>query len=158
MTLLLLPLIPGALIAVLVLLGYGFSGLVRAGLRRAGREMWLRGFAFLLGGLATAFYLWGLLFVAGAVLGAEEHGAGSSPPMPCRTPGQEERAAHVIDYSVSYVPLRFVCETTGGGTYDPGSVPGYVNPAVLGFAVGAAACAGAARFGAGRWGTERPAG
>lgn len=53
--------------------------------------------------------------------------------------------AHVVDYTVSYVPLGFVCETTGGGGYDSGSVPGYVNPAALGFGLAGVAAVAAGR-------------
>ncbi|MFF8192280.1 hypothetical protein ACF05L_15795 [Streptomyces bobili] len=54
------------------------------------------------------------------------------------TPGQEERASTVVDYTVSYVPLRFVCETSGGGSYASDTVPDYVNPGVLVLALTAA--------------------
>lgn len=106
--------------------------------------MWLRSLAAILGAVAAALYTWGLLHVAGAVIDAEDGGADSSPLRPCRTPGQWERALHVVDYTVDYVPLRFVCETKGGGSYAAESVPGYVNPGVLGSVLAAAGCAGAA--------------
>ncbi|QKV96319.1 hypothetical protein HUT19_35245 [Streptomyces sp. NA02950] len=141
---LLLLLLPAGLVTAFGLAGHGFSLLGRAGLRRTGRDARLRVLAALLGGAAAALYTWGLLLVAGAVLEAEDGGTDSSPLRPCRIPGQEERAQHVVDYSVSYVPLRFVCETTGGGSYAAESVPGYVNPAVLGFALAAVVSAGAA--------------
>ncbi|UQX05303.1 hypothetical protein [Streptomyces sp. RerS4] len=150
MVLLLLVLVPAAVVGMCVLVGYGLTGLGRAAFRRGGPEGWLRGFAGLLGGFAVACYAWGLLHVVGAVLGAEDGGTSSSPLIPCRTPGQEERAATVIDYTVAYVPLRFVCETTGGGSYAAESVPAYVNPAVFGLAVGAAVCRGAVGVLAGR--------
>ncbi|MFD0315244.1 hypothetical protein [Streptomyces flavalbus] len=83
---------------------------------------------------AVLVYLWGLLYVGGAVLDAEDGGASSSPIRPCREGdgpiGPSDRAFHVIDYSVSWLPLRFTCETTDGGGYDSGEVPSYVNPAV----------------------------
>ncbi|GAA2628215.1 MULTISPECIES: hypothetical protein [Streptomyces] len=135
MALLLLPLLPILPLLALGLLGYGIATL--------GRLRWHRTLAVLLGACAVGLYAWGLLHVAGAVLAAEDGGAGSSPILPCRTPGQDERASHVVDYTVDYVPLRFVCEMTGGGSYAAESVPGYVNPAVLGFALAAAVCAGA---------------
>lgn len=153
MALLLLLLLPAGPAAFLVLAGRGFGALTRADPGSAGREARLRGLAALLGAVAAALYTWGLLHVAGAVLGAEDGGAESSPLPPCRAPGQEkrvlpgDRAMRVIDYTVDYVPLRFVCQTTGGGSYASGSVPGYVNPAVLGFASAALLCAGATALG-----------
>lgn len=135
MVLLLVLLLPAVSLLALGLLGRGLATL--------GRRGWLRPTAALLGACAAGVYAWGLLHVAGAVIAAADGGAGSSPPAPCRTPGLEERAAHVTDYGVDYVPLRFVCRTTGGGGYAAASVPGYVNPVVLGFASAATACAGA---------------
>ncbi|WP_446038651.1 hypothetical protein [Streptomyces sp. SID1121] len=140
----LLLLIPVGLITAFGLAGYGFGGLGRVGVRGAGREMWLRCLGSLLGAGAVAVYTWGLLLLAGAVLEAEDGGTDSAPLRPCRTPGQWERALHVIDYDVDYVPLRFVCETTGGGSFAADAVPGYVNPVVVGFALGAVVCAGVA--------------
>jgi hypothetical protein len=147
------------------LVGYGFGSLGRVGLRRADRRTWLRSIAAILGAVAAILYLGGLLIVLGAVLEAEDGGTDSAPLRPCRTPGQWERALGVVDYTVDFVPLRFVCETQDGGSYDAEAVPGYVNPAVLGFALGSAACAGASALpsndgarpsGAGRAG-RRPA-
>ncbi|MFJ1600222.1 hypothetical protein [Streptomyces sp. NPDC088261] len=140
----LLLLIPVALITAFGLAGYGFGVLGRVGVRGAGRVVWLRCLGSLLGAGAVAVYTWGLLLAAGAVLAAEDGGASSSPLLPCRTPGQWERASQVIDYRVDYVPLRFVCETTGGGSFATDAVPGYVNQAVVGFALGGVVCAGAA--------------
>lgn len=142
MALLLLLLLPALPLLTLGLLGYGIAPLRR--------RRWHRTLAALLGACAAGLYTWGLLHVAGAVLAAADGGAGSSPLLPCRSPGQEERASHVVDYTVDYVPLRFVCETTGGGSYAAESVPGYVNPAVLGFALAAAVCGGAGALGARR--------
>ncbi|MFC7307776.1 hypothetical protein ACFQVC_26575 [Streptomyces monticola] len=132
--------LPAGLISSLGLLGYGLGTLGRTGLRRADRRRRLRSGAALLGATAAAVYTWGLLHVAGAVLEAEDGGAGSSPLLPCRTPGQWERALTVVDYTVDYLPLRFVCETTDGGAYAAESVPDYVNPAALGLTLAAAVC------------------
>ncbi|MFJ9545056.1 hypothetical protein [Streptomyces erythrochromogenes] len=140
MALLLLLLIPAGLLATPALLGSGLAALIRSG-----RRGWLTALAGLLGACAAGFYTWGLLHVAGAVLEAEDGGAWSSPLPPCRTAAAGERVAQVVDYTVSYVPLGFVCETTGGGGYDSGSVPGYVNPAVLSFGPAAVAAMAAGR-------------
>ena len=108
--------------------------------------MVLRKLAFAAGLAAFALYLWGLLYVLGAILQAEDGGADSSPVLPCRTTnGQiggpaDPRAAQVVDYSVDFVPLGFVCETTGGGSYVTNTVPGYVNPAVYGLVLAALGC------------------
>ncbi|MFF9051255.1 hypothetical protein ACF09Z_08910 [Streptomyces erythrochromogenes] len=56
-----------------------------------------------------------------------------------------ERVAQVVGHTVSCVPLGFVCGTTGGGGHDSGSVPGYVNPAVLGFGTAGFAAVAAGR-------------
>ncbi|MEW1645662.1 hypothetical protein [Streptomyces sp. NPDC091219] len=108
--------------------------------------MVLRKLALAAGLAAFALYLWGLLHVLGALIQAEDGGAGSSPILPCRTTDGEKdgpedpRAVHVVDYSVDFVPLRFVCETTGGGSYIAGAVPGYVNPAVFGLVLAGLGC------------------
>ncbi|MDF3150229.1 hypothetical protein PBV88_56110, partial [Streptomyces sp. T21Q-yed] len=88
-----------------------------------------------------ALYAWGLLAVCGAVMVAEDGGTDSAPPRSCRTAGWWERhqqGIEIVDYKVTYVPLGFVCETSDGGSYDNGDVPGYVNPAALGLALTAA--------------------
>jgi len=97
----------------------------------------LRGLAVLAGTAAVAVYTWGLLHIAGAVLEAEDGGTGSAPLPPCRS---SEQAVHVVDYSVSYVPLSFVCELKDGGGYTAEVVPAYVNPVALGLALTAAGC------------------
>ncbi|MDT0466906.1 hypothetical protein [Streptomyces gibsoniae] len=140
----LLLLIPAGLAVPFALAGHGLGTLGRVGLRGADRRTWIRGGATLLGGVAAALYTWGLLLIALAVRDADDGGTGSSPLRPCRTPGQWERALTVVDHTVDYVPLRFVCETKDGGRYAAESVPGYVNPAVLGFAPAAVGCAAAA--------------
>jgi hypothetical protein len=157
MVLLLLLLIPAGLVGPFALVGYGLGALSRIGLRRANRQVWLRSATALLGAAAAALYTWGLLLIAGAVLEAQDGGTDSSPLRPCRTPGQWERALSVVDYTVNYVPLRFVCETKDGGTYAAESVPGYVNPAVLGLALAAAVCAGTAAIEAERGARQDPA-
>ncbi|MCT9084790.1 hypothetical protein [Streptomyces fulvoviolaceus] len=101
----------------------------------------LRRLAVLAGAVAAAAYAWGLLHVAGAVMEAEDGGTDSAPIRPCRTAGWPERergGAGIVDYSVSFVPLGFACETQGGGSYTTEHVPAYVNPVALGCALAAA--------------------
>ncbi|MCW5249455.1 MULTISPECIES: hypothetical protein [unclassified Streptomyces] len=114
--------------------------------RRAGAR--LRAVAGCAGVGAAALYAWGALSVAWAVVEAEDGGTASAPMAPCRTGAEPERAARVVDYSASYLPLGFLCETGDGDGYDSGEIPGYANPgvAVLGLTAAAGAvgagCAG----------------
>jgi hypothetical protein len=150
MVFLLALLIPVGLVISLAAVGYGCSTLGRAGVRRTGRNAWLRCLAAFLGAGAAAVYTWGLVVVGFAVLDAEDGGTDSSPLRPCRVPGDPERAWNVDDYTVGYVPLRFVCVNEDGSSYIPGAVPGYVNPAAWGFGLAAAVCAVAATRGSQR--------
>ena len=154
MVYLLLLLLPAALVLPFALAGYGLGNLGRTGVRRAGRQVWLRSGAALLGAVAAALYASGLLCVAAAVLDAEDGGTGSAPLRPCRTTDRPERSLTVVDYSVRYAPLRFVCEQKDGGAYAADSVPGFVNPAVVAFALAAVTCAAGAGFDTRR--TARP--
>ncbi|MBQ1092566.1 hypothetical protein KBY47_26100, partial [Streptomyces sp. B93] len=89
-------------------------------------------------------YLWGVLYVGGAVLEAEDGGTSSSPIGSCRrdgTPEQNEQWMRVVDYDVSWLPLGFECVTSDGGRYDSGEVPSYVNPVVFGLALAGVGCA-----------------
>ncbi|MEU3250011.1 hypothetical protein [Streptomyces sp. NPDC006997] len=135
---------PGPVVAV----GGGSSGGEEAGVGPTGNRA-LKRVAVCAGVGAVLVYLWGLLYVGGAVLDAEDGGADSAPIRPCREGdgpiGPSDRSFHVVDYSVSFLPLGFECETTDGGSYDGDEVPSYVNPAVavLGLAgVGSAVAAG----------------
>ncbi|WP_406126436.1 hypothetical protein OHQ89_31820 [Streptomyces canus] len=103
----------------------------------------LRGFATLAGLVALVVYTWGLLHLAGAILEAEDGGTGSAPLPPCRG---NEQAVHVVDYSVSYLPLSFDCEMQGGGSYPADVIPGYVNPVAVGSALAAVGCAIASAY------------
>ncbi|MFF5102269.1 hypothetical protein [Streptomyces sp. NPDC000134] len=116
----------------------------RTGPRRPGAR--LRVLAGCAGAAAVLLYLWGALCVAWAVMEAEDDGAGSAPMLPCRIAGHPERAARTVDYSVSWLPLDFRCETADGESYAPGSVPGYVNPGTAALALTAAAGAVAAGY------------
>ena len=120
------------------LVGYGGGRTADWCVGRVELPVALRGFAALAGAVAAAVYAWGLLYVGGAVLEAEDGGASSSPILPCRV---DERAVHVNDYSVSFLPLDFVCETNDGGSYRTEEVPGYVTPAAVGLALAAAGLA-----------------
>ncbi|MFD8422837.1 hypothetical protein [Streptomyces sp. NPDC059466] len=146
MVLLLLLLLPGGLVACVALTGYGLRRLARPGTGGADGAGRLRGPAALVGAAAVALYVWGLLHVAGAVLAAEDGGTDSAPIRPCRTPGWQEwaRDPGITGYTVSYLPLRFVCETGDGGRYASGHVPRYVNPAFFCLAATAVALTGAA--------------
>ncbi|MFJ7078117.1 hypothetical protein [Streptomyces sp. NPDC098781] len=140
----LLLLVVVAVIAAVGLAGYGGRTLADRHDRRTGVPGALRGLAALAGAGAFALYAWGLLAVCGAVMAAEDGGTDSSPARSCRTAGwweRHQRGIEIVDHSVTYVPLGFVCETSDGGSYDTGDVPGYVNPAVLVLALSAAGCA-----------------
>ncbi|SCD69764.1 hypothetical protein GA0115239_10602 [Streptomyces sp. BpilaLS-43] len=139
----LLLLVPLGIIAVFALAGYGFGALGRVGVRQADRGLRFRCAAAVLGAGAVALYTWGLLHVGGAVLDAEDGGAGSSPMRSCRT-ADEAQWSRSVGYRVDYFPLRFVCETSDGGSYTPDTVPGYIGPAVGAFALAAVVCGGAA--------------
>ncbi|MEV5784934.1 hypothetical protein ACGFWD_23270 [Streptomyces sp. NPDC048448] len=156
---LLLLLLPGGLVACVALAGYGFGRLGRPGAERADGGGRLRGPAALVGAAAVAVYVWGLLHVAGAVLAAEDGGTDSAPIRPCRTPGWQEwaRDPGITGYTVSYLPVRFVCETGDGARYATGHVPRYVNPAFFCLAVAAVALAGTAALDTERRARRRPA-
>lgn len=152
MVYLLLLFIPAGLIAAFALAGYGLRTLGGTGLRRADRAVWLRGLGALMGAATAALYVWGLLHVVGAVMDAEDGGTDSAPIRPCRTPGWQEwaRDPGITDYTVSYLPLRFVCETGDGGSYVTGHVPRYLNPAVASCALATVALAGFTALATGR--------
>ncbi|MBQ0882696.1 hypothetical protein TR631_10035 [Streptomyces rochei] len=102
--------------------------------------------AVVAGWAAGLLYVWGLLITGLTVLEAEDGGTDSSPLRPCRAGVSPELAGRVVDYSVSYLPLRFSCETADGGSYDSADIPGYVNPGVAALALTAAASAVAAGY------------
>ena len=103
----------------------------------------LRGIAVLAVNVAIGVYIWGLLHLGGAFIEAEDGGTNSAPIPPCRG---NEQAVHVIDYSVSFLPLSFDCELKGGGSYGSEAIPSYVNPVTLGLALTAAVCAVSAAY------------
>ncbi|MEU8407498.1 hypothetical protein AB0C19_14995 [Micromonospora sp. NPDC048842] len=131
---LLLAALGGAVIAT-VLTVSGFRAMVRKS-ERSGR---LRSAALLVGAGAIALYAWGLLNLGYAVLQAEDGGAGSAPVGPCREAGPPV-ASLVVDYDVTFLPLRFECRLSGGGSYVTSSVPGYVTPGTAGLGLVAATC------------------
>ncbi|MER6859323.1 hypothetical protein [Streptomyces pilosus] len=152
LALLLIPVLVGCCFG---LVGYGVGAVADglSGLKE--RHVALRGLAALCGAGAAALYAWGLLAVLGAVVEAEDGGTDSSPVRSCRTPGWEERATagvEITGYRVGFAPLGFTCETSDGGSYDNGDVPGYVNPGLAGLALAATASAVSAG-----WFTERRA-
>ncbi|KUN28258.1 hypothetical protein AQJ23_10245 [Streptomyces antibioticus] len=143
MALLNLLLVLVAAVVAFALAGYGFGRLADSGVRRPELPVLLRGLGALAGAVAAALCAWGLFIVVGATATAQDGGTDSAPPQSCRTAGWWERHQHgveIVDYSVSYLPLGFVCETSDGGSYDNGDVPGYLNPALLGFALAGAGC------------------
>ncbi|WP_031047573.1 hypothetical protein [Streptomyces sp. NRRL F-5650] len=129
-----------AVVTAVGLTGHGVSVLAARRERGPGPGPVLHALAALAGAAAVAAYAWGLLHVTGAVM-ESNGGASSAPAPPCRGHGNEERARHVVDQSVSFVPLGFVCETADGGEYTSGDVPGYVNPATAVLALTAVASA-----------------
>ncbi|TDT25903.1 hypothetical protein EV562_11767 [Streptomyces sp. BK208] len=129
-----------AVVAAFGLTGHGASVLAARRARGPGAGPPLHALAAFAGAAALAVYAWGLLHVTGAVM-ESGGGASSAPAPPCRTPGHEERALNVVDQSVSFLPLGFVCETTGGGDYTSDDVPGYVNPVTAVLALAAVASA-----------------
>ncbi|WP_432191334.1 hypothetical protein [Streptomyces sp. bgisy027] len=133
MLLLLLLFVLVAVITAIGLTGYGIRTLADRRELRTGVPGALRGIAALAGAGAFALYAWGLLAVCGAVMVAEDGGTDSAPPRSCRTAGwweRHERGIEITGHKVTYIPLGFVCETSDGGSYDTGDVPGYVNPGV----------------------------
>ncbi|MEU4553357.1 hypothetical protein [Micromonospora violae] len=127
---------------------------VRTAARRSGPPGWLRAVALLAGAGAVAMYAWGLLHLGYAVMRAEDGGAGSAPAGPCRE-GGSQLASMVDGYGVDFLPLRFECHLSGGGTYVTSSVPGYVNQAAAALGLITAGCAVLTRTTAGR---SRPVG
>ncbi|MFC8226337.1 hypothetical protein [Streptomyces sp. NPDC057287] len=132
--LLLLAVLAGAVLAVLLLVR-GLRAVVRSGDRSG--PSWARAAALLTGAAALALYVWGMAHVEIAVLDAEDGGTDSAPIGPCREDGPES-AERVDGYDVGWIPLRFDCHLTGGGTYTTSTVPGYVNPATALLALTAA--------------------
>ncbi|MFD5709318.1 hypothetical protein ACFWHW_02820 [Streptomyces pharetrae] len=128
-------------LAVFGFLGYGgqtFAG----GLRRQSLPEVLRGGSAIAAAVAAGAYGWGLVGVTGALVDAQDGGTGSAPVRACRTAGQRADG-QVTGYRVDWLPIRFVCETSDGGSFGSGAVPAYVTPLVLGFgpaAAGGAVC------------------
>ncbi|MFC9058408.1 hypothetical protein ACFTXB_10155 [Streptomyces sp. NPDC057074] len=95
---------------------------------------------------AVLLYAWGALCVILAVVEAEDGGTGSAPLRPCRTEAHPELSERIVDYSVSWLPLGFRCETADGDGYSSDDVPRYVNPGTAVLALTAAASAVAAGY------------
>jgi hypothetical protein len=134
-----------AVVSAVALAGHGGSVLAARRTRAPGAATPLHALAAFAGAAALTAYVWGLLHVTGAVM-ESNGGAGSAPAPPCRMPGYEDRALHVVDQSVSFLPLGFVCEMSDGDGYTTDDVPGYVNPAVAVLALTGAGSAIAAGY------------
>nr|WP_202437167.1 hypothetical protein [Streptomyces sp. SID5910] len=134
-----------AVVSTVALTGHGASVLAARRSRGPGAAPPLHALAAFAAAAALATYAWGVLHVTGAVM-ASDGGAGSAPAPPCRMPGYEERALHVVDQSVSFLPLGFVCETTDGGDYTSDDVPAWVNPTAAVLALTGAGSAIAAGY------------
>ncbi|XRQ09221.1 hypothetical protein ACN3XK_74270, partial [Actinomadura welshii] len=145
----------GILFGMIVAPGVVVWGVVHAVRNRRRPAERLRGAALLALGLALGMYTWGMAHLLPALLDAEDGGTDSSPLRPCRGDADAATVARVIDYKVGFVPLRFECRLTGGGSYVASVVPGYVNPAT---GVLAAAWAAGLFFGRDRERTSRKAG
>ncbi|MDT0610654.1 hypothetical protein [Streptomyces lancefieldiae] len=141
----LLPAVLVAVVSAVALAGHGGSVLAARPARGPGAGTPLHALAAFAGAAALTAYAWGLLHVTGAVM-ESNGGADSAPAPPCRMPGHEDRARHVVDQSVSFLPPGFVCETSDGDGYTTDDVPGYVNPAVAVLALTGAGSAIAAGY------------
>jgi hypothetical protein len=133
-------LLPAVPVAVLGLLGYGLG---RGGAWRTGPAR-LRSLAALLAAAAACCYGLGLLGLATAVLDSDDSGTDSAPLRPCRVPGEPHRAEHVVGYTVRYLPLGFICETTDGDGYPAPGLPRALSTSSAGLALASAALAGTA--------------
>lgn len=116
---------------------YGFSTMARQGVWGSGPGTLLRSLAALAAAAAAAVYVWGAVHLALM--------DDTAVTQACRDAVGQARAAGIDRYEAGYIPLRLGCHVAGDGTY-AGGVPGYVNPAALGFALTAAALAACAPF------------
>lgn len=116
---------------------YGFSTMARHGVRRSGPATVFRSLATLAAAAAVAVYVWGAVHL---VLMDD-----TAITQACREAVGKARAAGIDRYEASYIPLRLGCQVGGDEVYAVG-VPGYVNPAALGFALTAAVLAASAPF------------
>jgi hypothetical protein len=106
--------------------------------RRSPAVLW-KAAALVAGAGAIGMYVWGMAHVLSDVMYAEDGGTDSSPIIPCRAAGMD-KAMHVVDYGIGFVPLRFECRLKDGGSYTVHSVPAYVNPATLVLGIAAIGC------------------
>ncbi|MGV9316868.1 hypothetical protein ACWDR0_32520 [Streptomyces sp. NPDC003691] len=159
MMLLLLALLPVCAGFAFGLAGYGITAFTRDRPPGGRTAAVLRALAAFCGAAAAVVYAWGGLLLAAAVIEAEDDGAASAPLPPCRgVPGREEEVLRVVDYSVSFLPLRFDCELTGGGSYDSGMVSGSVSANAVTLALSGAGLAAAGGFVSAREARKQPRG
>ncbi|MFE3038136.1 hypothetical protein ACFXKY_41555 [Streptomyces canus] len=112
----------GAVI-VISLIGYLGSSVARREQGPAGHRLWLRASCILSICAAICVYLWGALHV----LFMEDVNMREA----CVRAGGEAKASRVDGYESSYVPLRFTCRISEGGSYTA-AIPPWINPALSG--------------------------
>ncbi|WP_018545455.1 hypothetical protein [Streptomyces sp. LaPpAH-108] len=107
------------LVLVISLIGYLCSSVVRRDQLPSGRLPFRAGVVLSVCA-AVCVYLWGLFYMPSD----DVHYLRQS----CAEAGGEERAARVVGYETSFVPLRFVCRVDGGGGIS--TIPSWINPTV----------------------------
>ncbi|CAM5699913.1 hypothetical protein SVIOM342S_02179 [Streptomyces violaceorubidus] len=127
MFLVLLLLVVVAVVSAVGLTGHGASVLAARRARGPGAGPGLHALAAFAGAAALAAYAWGLLHVTGAVM-ESGGGANSSPAPPCRMPGYEERALHVIDQSVPSCPWASSARPPAAGNTPATTSPATSTP------------------------------
>ncbi|MFD7733117.1 hypothetical protein ACFV6F_22335 [Kitasatospora phosalacinea] len=118
---------PATWMALLVLLVFAVGA--------AWDRRWLRTAALVLSGAAVLALSQLLLRpLVDGVTSAEEGGAASAPPWPCRIDGKP--VDRVVDYRVDLFPVvGFSCVLSDGSAYGTGRVPARATPLTAGLAV-----------------------
>ncbi|KUM86601.1 hypothetical protein OIE43_19125 [Streptomyces pseudovenezuelae] len=110
-------------VVVISLIGYLGSSVARREQRPPGHRLWLRAGCILSVCAAICVYMWGALHV----LFMEDMNMRQA----CVAAGGEARASTVDGYEASYIPLRFTCRISEGGSYTA-AIPPWINPALSG--------------------------